>query len=35
MTMKGRTSPTARRTFHWPEGFNPSQADLFSHNALH
>jgi hypothetical protein len=22
------------RDIHWPEEFNPSQADLFSHNAL-
>jgi hypothetical protein len=22
------------KDIHWPEGFNPSQADLFSHNAL-
>jgi hypothetical protein len=22
------------KNIHWPEGFNPSQADLFSHNAL-
>ena len=20
---------------HWPEGFSPDQADLFSHNELH
>jgi NAD(P)-dependent dehydrogenase (short-subunit alcohol dehydrogenase family) len=41
-TKIARRSPLCQRTsvadrakdIHWPEGFNPSRADLFSHNAL-
>ncbi len=33
MTMK-QDLADREKDIHWPEGFNPSQADLFSHNAL-
>ena len=33
MTMK-RDFADREKDIHWPEGFDPSQADLFSHNAL-
>ena len=33
MTMKEDLADR-EKDIHWPEGFNPSQADLFSHNAL-
>jgi hypothetical protein len=33
MTMK-QDLADREKDIHWPAGFNPSQADLFSHNAL-
>jgi hypothetical protein len=33
MTMK-QDLADREKDIHWPQGFNPSQADLFSHNAL-
>jgi hypothetical protein len=33
MTMK-QDLADREKDIHWPEGFDPSQADLFSHNAL-
>ena len=33
MTMQ-RDLADREKDIHWPEGFDPSQADLFSHNAL-
>ena len=33
MTMK-QDLADREKDIHWPEGFNPSRADLFSHNAL-
>ena len=33
MTMK-QDLADREKDIHWPEGFNPPQADLFSHNAL-
>ena len=33
MTMK-QDLADREKDIHWPEGFDPSRADLFSHNAL-
>jgi hypothetical protein len=33
MTMK-QDLADREKDIHWPEGFSPPQADLFSHNAL-